>query len=109
MKQQTRDYFFIIFGLFTLTGAALFITKWYYSPYLFAVGTAGITLYFMTAPYQNLAFRQRRLHRINVMASVSLIASSIFMFRGTMAWVVFLMIATLLLLYTSFINPREKK
>ena len=96
-------------GIMVLVGAVLYITRWYYSSYLFAFGAAGITLCFLTAPYQELAFRQRRLHRINIIAGISLIASSVFMFRGRMEWVVFLLIAALLFLYTSFVDPRVEK
>jgi TRAP-type uncharacterized transport system fused permease subunit len=93
-------------GVLILAGAALFITDWIYAPYVFAVGAAGITVCFMTVPYKDLGFRRRRLHRINVMAGISMIASSVFMFREKMEWVVFLLIAALLILYTSFVSPR---
>jgi len=109
MNQQIRNYFFMFSGVLVLVGAVLYITHWSYSPYLFAFGAAGITLCYMTAPYQDLAFRQRRLHRINTMAGISLIVSSVFMFRSRTEWVVFLLIAALLFLYTSFINPRAEK
>ena len=109
MNQQIHSYFFMISGVLVLVGAVLYITRWYYSSYLFAFGAAGITLCFLTAPYHNLAFRQRRLHRINIIAGLSLIASSVFMFRRKMEWVVFLLIAALLFLYTSFVAPNNEK
>jgi TRAP-type uncharacterized transport system fused permease subunit len=92
-------------GILVLVGAIIYITHQFYAPYIFAVGAAGITVSYMTAPYQHLGFRFRRLHRINVLAGISLIASSVFMFRERMEWVVFLLIASLLILYTSFISP----
>ncbi|MDR2915348.1 MAG: hypothetical protein LBV74_11040 [Tannerella sp.] len=106
MNQQIRNYIFMFSGVLILAGAALFITDWIYAPYVFAVGAAGITVCFMTVPYKDLGFRRRRLHRINVMAGISMIASSVFMFREKMEWVVFLLIAALLILYTSFVSPR---
>jgi hypothetical protein len=93
-------------GVLVLAGATLYITDWIHVPYVFAVGTAGITVSFMTISYKNLGFRRRRLHRINVMAGASMIAASVFMFHERMEWVVFLFIAALLLIYTSFVNPR---
>ncbi|MDR0394214.1 MAG: hypothetical protein LBH77_03545 [Tannerella sp.] len=106
MNQQIRNYLFMFSGALMLVGAASYITHWIHAPYLFAVGAAGITVCFMTIPYKNLGFRHRRLHRINVLAGVSMIASSVFMFRERMEWVVFLLIAALLLIYTSFVRPR---
>ena len=105
MNQQLRNYFFVCSCILVLAGAAMYITKWNYAPYLFAVGTSGVTLTFMTAPYHNLDFRRRRLHRINIIAGISMIVSSFFMFRRKTEWVVFLLISALLILYTSFISP----
>ena len=93
-------------GVLALAGAVLFISKWIYAPYIFAVGTSGMAICFMTAPYKNLGFRRRRLHRINVLAGVSMVASSVLMFKERMEWVIFLLISALLILYTSFISPR---
>ncbi|MDR3250494.1 MAG: hypothetical protein LBT42_02350 [Tannerella sp.] len=107
MNGRIRDYVFIFSGMLVLLGAALYITHWLYAPYLFAPGAAGVTVCFITAPYRGLGFRRRRLHRINVLAGISIIVSSVFMFRERMEWVVFLLIAALLLTYTSFINPRD--
>jgi len=109
MNQQVRNYLFMFSGIMVLTGAVLYITHWHYSSYIFAVGAAGITVCYLTVPYQQLNFRLRRLHRINILAGISLITSSVFMFRQKMEWVVFLLIASLLMLYTSFITPHSDK
>ena len=106
MSQQLRNYIFMFSGILALAGAVSFITHWIYAPYAFAVGAAGIAVCFMTIPYKNLGFRRRRLHRINVMAGVSMVASSVLMFKERMEWVVFLLISALLILYTSFISPK---
>jgi TRAP-type uncharacterized transport system fused permease subunit len=105
MNHQVRNYLFITSCILVLVGAVMYITHWFSAPYLFAVGTAGITLSFMTAPYQNLDLRHQRLHRINVIAGISMIVSSVFMFRRKTEWVVFLLISAMLILYTSFISP----
>jgi len=102
MNTQARNFVFMVSGVLLLAGAITYITQWIYAPYVFAVGSAGLTVSFMSLPYKHLDFRHRRLHRINVMAGVSTIVASVFMFRGRMEWVPFLLIAALLLLYTSF-------
>ncbi|MDR2148627.1 MAG: hypothetical protein LBE91_19475 [Tannerella sp.] len=99
-----RNYFFILAGSLLLIGAITYLTRWYYAPYFYAFGAAGVALSFMTSPYQGLDLRGRRLHRINIIASVLIIVSSYFMFRDHTGWVVFLLIAALLILYTSFIR-----
>ena len=94
----------MIAGSLLITGAILFLTRWFYAPYLYAFGTAGVALFFMTMPREGLNLRERRLLRINVIASVMMIISSYFMFKGHTGWVVFLLIAALLILYTSFVK-----
>ena len=107
MKQPIHNSIFVFSAALVLLGATLYITHWIPAPFVFAVGAAGITLCFMTATYKGLGFRRRRLHRINVLAGVSMIVASVFMFRQKMEWVVFLLISALLLLYTSFIKTRS--
>jgi len=109
MNRQARNRIFMISGILVLVGAAFYITRWRYSPYIFAAGAAGIAVSFLTAPYRHLGFRHRRLHRINVIAGISTVVSSFFMFRQQMEWVVFLFIAALLILYTSFTAPPPDK
>ncbi len=109
MNSNIRNYIFTFSGILVLTGAALHITQWLYAPYLFATGAAGITVCFLTIPYENLGFRSKRLHRINVMAGIAMIAASVFMFRERTEWIVFLFIASLMLIYTSFIKIRENE
>ena len=106
MNEKIRNFIFMFAGVFVLAGAMSYITKWVYAPYIFAVGAAGIAVCFMTAPYKNLDFRRRRLHRINVLSGVSMVAASVLMFKGRMEWVVLLLISALILLYTSFVNSR---
>ena len=106
MNRRIRNYIFILSGVFVLSGAALYITQEKHAPYLFAVGAAGVTVCFMTVPYKELGFRRRRLHRINIMAGISMIVSSVLMFRERTEWVVLLLIAALLLIYTSFVDSR---
>ena len=109
MNRQVRNCLFVCSCILVLAGAVMYITRWIYAPYLFAVGAAGVTLNFMTAPYQSLDFRHRRLHRINIIAGISMIVSSFFMFRRKTEWAVFLLISALLILYASFISPPEDK
>jgi hypothetical protein len=106
MNQQIRKYVFLLSAAFVLGGAALFISKWIYAAYVFAVGAAGVTVCFLTSPYEGLSIRRRRLHRLNVISGILIIVSSIFMFRGRKEWVIFLLIAALFLVYTSSVNPR---
>ena len=91
-----------------LAGAALYLTQWTVAPYLFAVGAAGIAVNYLTTPVGDLDFRGRRLHRFNVMAGFLMVVASGFQFNGRKEWVICLLIAAILQLYTAFVSPKKE-
>jgi hypothetical protein len=107
MNQQTKNSLFVISYVFVLTGSIAYATYWIYAPYLFAAGSAGITVCYMTVPYEP-HFRLRRLNRMNVFAGILMVVASVFMFMVRNEWVVFLLIAALLQLYASVVVRKEK-
>ena len=100
---MNRSHLFIFSSILVLAGAVLYLSRWEYAPYIFATGTAGVTVCYLTLPYKSSDYRMHRLQRINIFAGIAMIASSVFMFKQQMAWVVFLLISAILQLYTSFI------
>ena len=95
-------------GLLILAGAVLFLTKWFLAPYLFAVGAAGMAVCFLTLPTKDMEFRERRLHRFNIIASVLMICASGLMFKDMKEWIICLTIAAVLLLYSSFVSGKQQ-
>lgn len=91
-----------------LSGAILYLTQWFLAPYLFAVGAAGIAVSYLTLPVKDLEFRERRLHRFNIFASLLMIFASGLMFSGQKEWVLCLTIAAILQLYTAFVSTPDK-
>ena len=108
MNSTTRNYIFIFSGILVLIGAILYLSRWIYAPYLFATGAAGVTVYYMTIPYQTLNYRMRRLYRMNILAGIVMIAASVLMFKQRMEWVVCLLISAILQLYTSFVVKNKE-
>ena len=109
MNQIVRNNIFQVSCLLVLAGVVMHIIHLTLAPHILAFGAAGITLCYMTAPYKDLDFRRRRLHRINILSGISMIAASVFMFRERNEWAVFLFISAILILYTSFISPRGER
>ena len=97
MNTRTRSLLFAVAGLLVLAVA----------PYLFAVGTAGVAVSYLTIPTKEMSFRVRRLHRFNMWASLLMIFSSGLMFAGRKEWVLALFIAALFQLYTAFVQPKS--
>lgn len=85
---------------FVLTGAIMYATRWMYATYFFAVGAAGITFCYMTVSQTN-HFRLRRLNRMNVFAGILMVVAAVFMYLLRNEWIIFLLIAAVLQLYTS--------
>jgi len=108
MNSTIRNYIFIFSGILVLIGAILYLSRWIYAPYLFATGAAGVTVYYMTIPYQTLNYRMRRLYRMNILAGIVMIAASVLMFKQRMEWVVCLLISAILQLYTSFVVKNKE-
>jgi hypothetical protein len=108
MSQQIRTLLFNFSALLVLLGATLFATKFFFAPYLFAVGSAGIAICQLTTPVKDMDYRRRRLQIFNVIAGLLLVVASSFMFMDRNEWILCVAIAALLLLYTSFVTPGEK-
>lgn len=109
MNQPVKTILFNFSALLLLAGAALYLTRWIYAPYLFAFGSAGIAIVYLSSPYKQLDFRRRRLHRLNVFAAFWMLAASALMFKHHTGWILCLFIAALLQLYTTFVLSRLKK
>lgn len=107
MNQPIKVIIYNFSALLVMAGAVLFLSRWMYAPYLFALGTAGIAIVNLTAPYKSLDFRRRRLHRFNILASILMIIASAFMFKGRTEWILCLSIAAMLQLYTAFVTPKK--
>ena len=106
--KKIRTILFMVSACLVLAGAALYLTQWTVAPYLFAVGAAGIAVNYLTTPVGDLDFRGRRLHRFNVMAGFLMVVASGFQFNGRKEWVICLLIAAILQLYTAFVSPKKE-
>lgn len=106
--KKIRTILFVVSACLVLAGAALYLTQWTVAPYLFAVGAAGIAVNYLTTPAGDLDFRGRRLHRFNVMAGFLMVVASGFQFNGRKEWVICLLIAAILQLYTAFVSPKKE-
>ena len=108
LMKKIRTILFVVSACLVLAGAALYLTQWTVAPYLFAVGAAGIAVNYLTTPVGDLDFRGRRVHRFNVMAGFLMVVASGFQFNGRKEWVICLLIAAILQLYTAFVSPKKE-
>jgi Ca2+/Na+ antiporter len=103
MPKSIRTFLSRFSELLLLTGAAMYMTGVFISPYLFAVGAAGIAVSHLTVPVKHLKTRSRRLQMFNVIASLLMVVASVFMFQRRNEWIACLTIAAFLQLYAAFV------
>ncbi|WP_243349424.1 hypothetical protein [Parabacteroides sp. FAFU027] len=109
MNKPIKVWMFYIAAVLVLISTALFITKWFYAPYLFAVGASGMAVYYLSSPYQGENTRLKRLHRYEVFTAILLVVTSYLMFKNQKGWIVTLSIGAFLQLYTTFVYSWEEK
>ncbi len=109
MSPQNRIIISNVSSVLVLIGAVLAYIDWVYAPYLFAFGAAGFTLMALLTPHKHLGIRSKRLHRFTMYAGVLMIAASSLMFMNRKEWVVLVLIAAVLLVYTSFVKVKEEE
>ena len=108
MMKQIQRYVYIAGGILLVLGAALYITKWTLAPYMYTVGAFLFAAMQMADRYEGNNFMVRRLRRQQVLGAVMLMLTGVAMFVCKYnEWIVCLLIACLLELYTAFRIPQE--
>lgn len=106
MKKSFKDYMFYISATLLVISAALYSMQWEVVPYLYAVASAGVALYYMTNPYRGEDVRTRRLHGYLVLAGLLLVASSYLMFKQQREWLFCLFISAAFQLYVAIVRKQ---
>ncbi|MGL5894544.1 MAG: hypothetical protein ACRCZM_08020 [Bacteroidales bacterium] len=90
-----------------LFSSGTYLIKWEATPYIFAVGAAGVAVSHLTNKYKGTNLRKKRLHGTLGLAGLILVLSSYFMFKGMSEWIICLLISAVLHLYVSFVMPSD--
>lgn len=109
MNDKIRNIILFISALFILTGTILYLFKFPFTVYIFAIGAIGMTIARATNLYNGPNFRLKRLYRIELVAALITVGSAWFMFKGQNEWILLLLVAAFLQLYTSFVIPKVEK
>jgi energy-converting hydrogenase Eha subunit G len=104
VNEKIKNYLFYASGIALVAATVLYAIQWEYAPYLYAVASAGVALYYLTTPYKGENKRIRRLHGYLVFAGLLLVASSFFMFRKEQTWLLCLLISAALQLYVVIVR-----
>lgn len=109
MKHLTPALF-VVGAIMALTGAAVFITRWVYAPYIYTIGAGLIALAQVNTPIKGKSKTLKRLRIQQIFGALALILAGAFMLttRGN-EWIACLTIAAVLELYTAFRIPQEEE
>ena len=120
MKQLNKwqNAIFMVSALLMVVGAGAGILRWYYLTYVYAVGAIGYASMQMLQRYEGRDFTIRRLRRVMLFSDVLLLLTAVFMFASqdnslgldriiylqyvNNNWVVVLLVAAVLQLYTTY-------
>ena len=107
--KQLIPALFVVGAVMLLIGAAVYVTGWQLSPYIYTVGATFVALAQINSPSQYKTPTIRRLRRQQIFGALLLVLTGAFMFftRGN-EWIVSLTIAAILELYTSIRIPQEE-
>lgn len=108
---RARQTGYLLGGLMMLAGACLVITHWAGAPWLFLAGALFFGCAQVTDRYTGDSFVIRRLRRQQLIAVFLLVLTGILMLvLHRNEWVISLLVAAIIELYTSFrISQEEKK
>lgn len=101
---------YIVGGVMTLIGAAVYITGWAPAPYIYTIGASMFALAQINTPYTGANKNIKRLRRQQVFGALFLVvAGALMVFMERNEWVVALTIGAVIELYTAFRIPQEEK
>lgn len=108
MMKKIQKIVYIVGGILLVLGAALYITRWEAAPYMYTVGAFMFGAMQMADRYEGNNFIIRRLRRQQILGALMLMLTGVAMFACKYnEWIVCLLIACLLELYTAFRLPQE--
>ena len=110
MKEKFNSYLYMVSASLLLFAAAFYIINPYFTPYVFAIGAAGVAISRLNLRYGGKNMRVKRLYRMQKLGGLVFVAASYFMFQPHNQWVPLLLIGAFLELYTTIaINKEEQK
>ena len=105
--KQLVPALFAVGALMALVGAAVFITRWIYAPYIYTIGAGFVALAQINTPVKGKSKTLKRLRIQQIFGAVALVLTGAFSTRGN-EWIACLTIAAILELYTAFRIPQEE-
>lgn len=108
MAKKIYSCVYVMGGIMLVVGAALYITRWEWAPYIYMVGALMFGVMQMMDRYTGTNWMLRRLRRQQIFGALMLMVTGVAMFVCKHnEWILCLLVGCLLELYTAFRIPKE--
>lgn len=107
MNQKTKDTVYFISAMLVLFAAVTYYFNPNIARYIMVPGVVGLGIVVFMSPYPGKSLRGKRLFNMQVFAVLLMAVSACLMFMMMNQWVVPLLIAGILILYSSVLLPKE--
>lgn len=104
---KSKDFIFKLSALLILAAAIAYLFNPVFAPYIMAVGVVGFAAITFLTPYPGKSLRGKRLFSIQIFGIAFMAISTYLMFVQKNEWVISMLAAAFLLLYTTFMLSRE--
>ncbi len=106
--KKLYSFIYMLGGIMLVVGAALYITKWVWAPYIYIVGSLMFGAMQMMDRYTGTNWIVRRLRRQQIVGAIALMLTGVLMLVCKHnEWILCMLVGCLMQLYTAFRIPQE--
>ena len=106
--KKLYSFIYMLGGIMLVVGAALYITKWVWAPYIYIAGSLMFGAMQMMDRYTGNNWIVRRLRRQQIVGAIALMLTGVLMLVCKHnEWILCMLVGCLMQLYTAFRIPQE--
>lgn len=105
-KTKTKDFVFKLSAILILIAACTYLFNPIVASYIMIIGVIGFVVTTFMTPYPGKSIRGKRLYNIQILGVACMVMSTYLMYSQLNEWVVPMLIAGILLSYTSIMLPK---
>lgn len=106
--KKLYSFIYMLGGIMLVVGAALYITKWVWAPFIYIAGSLMFGAMQMMDRYTGTNWIVRRLRRQQIVGAIALMLTGVLMLVCKHnEWILCMLVGCLMQLYTAFRIPQE--
>ncbi|MDH6353837.1 phosphatidylserine synthase [Dysgonomonas sp. PH5-45] len=105
-KQKTKNIIYQIAAIIILASAVIYPHYQDIAKFSMLAGVAAFGAITFTTPYPGKSIRGKRLYNMQIFAVILMVVATFLMFKQMGEWLYALLVAAILILYSSFLLPR---